>query len=216
MIAVIQCAGSKVAHAPSLRAEDGRHVRFVAQPELAHDDGVLYARPDDVSCDGTSWREKLLSYNHSKGNNPLELLPAVSLYRPPVYASLAASLPMSQLFILSAGWGLIRADFLTPAYDITFSAQAKPINRRKKSAVYDDICALDLDSIEPLAFFGGKDYLPLFCRLTAGYRGERTVYYNAAIPPKAPGCTLRKFETNRRTNWHYECAQAFSEGDLVL
>jgi len=25
---------------------------------------------------------------------------------------------------------------------------------------------------------------------------------------------LRKFETNRRTNWHYECAQAFVDGLL--
>jgi hypothetical protein len=32
---------------------------------------------------------------------------------------------IEKVFILSAGWGLIRADFLTPNYDITFSGSAE-------------------------------------------------------------------------------------------
>jgi len=211
---VIQCAGRKIEDAPSLRGEDGRSVSFVAQPELAPDDGTLFARPDDRSDDGTSWRQRLRKYNHTKGSNPLELIPAARLYSPPIYGSLAAKLPASKLFILSAGWGLIRSDFLTPAYDITFSAQAKQVSRRKKSADYKDFCCLELGDDQPLLFFGGKDYLKLFCCLTHGYRGKRTVFYNSANPPKAPDCALQKFETKRRTNWHYECAQAYLDGRL--
>ncbi|WP_347863381.1 hypothetical protein [Planktomarina sp.] len=216
MIVIIQCAGSKVEGAATLRAGDGRAVRFVAQPELAASDGALYARPDDDSGDGVSWREKLLVYNQADGANPLGLLPASRLYKPPIYSSLAAALPASELFVLSAGWGLIRSDFLTPAYDITFSTQAKPINLRKKSARYDDFCALDLNDDQPVVFFGGKDYLPLFCALTWGYRGERSVFYNAQIPPEAPGCRVQRFNTKRKTNWHYECAEVFLRGDLCL
>jgi len=124
MIVVIQCAGSKFADACSLKEEDGRPVQFVAQPKCAPKDGVFYARPDDVS-DGMTWRDKLLRYNQT-GANPLGLRRAIDLYRPPIYGALAVALPASDLFILSAGWGLIRADFLTPAYDITFSTQAAP------------------------------------------------------------------------------------------
>ncbi|MBC6443380.1 MAG: hypothetical protein GDA53_09770 [Rhodobacteraceae bacterium] len=212
---VIQCARSKNAAAPSLKAKDGHPVRFVARPECAPDDGAFYARPDDVSPDNMTWRDKLLRYNQT-GANPLGLLPAAGLYRPPIYGALAAALPASRLFILSAGWGLIRADFLTPAYDITFSAQAAPLSRRQKSARWQDMCALDPQDSRPLVFFGGKDYLPLFRTLTGRYQGKRTVFFNSAAPPEAPGCALRKFETSRKTNWHYECAQAFLDGRLGL
>ena len=61
-------------------------------------------------------------------------------------------------------------------------------------------------AIGPVVFVGGKDYAPLFCKLTAETPVERIVFYNAAVPPDAPGCTLYRFPTTTRTNWHYECA----------
>jgi hypothetical protein len=45
-------------------------------------------------------------------------------------------------FILSAGWGLIDATFLTPAYDITFSAKADNFVRRRKRDAFYDLCLL--------------------------------------------------------------------------
>ena len=61
---VIQCAGRKRHGAATFAAADGRPVRFVAQPGLAPaDSACVYARPDDVSDDGRTWRARLLEYN---------------------------------------------------------------------------------------------------------------------------------------------------------
>ena len=71
---VIQCAAKKNPSAGSLRSSDEREVLFVAQPELAPSEGIQhYARPDDVSDDGRTWRERLVAYN-AVANNPLHLL----------------------------------------------------------------------------------------------------------------------------------------------
>ncbi|BAU49572.1 hypothetical protein SVA_3024 [Sulfurifustis variabilis] len=42
------------------------------------------------------------------------------------------------VFILSAGWGLIGAAFLTPVYDITFSNSADDYKRRRRRNQFDD------------------------------------------------------------------------------
>jgi hypothetical protein len=60
-----------------------------------------------------------------------------------------------------------------------------------------------------LFFFGGKDYVPLFCALTNAAKGVRKVFYNSAQEPKAPGCMLERFDTPTKTNWHYECTKQF-------
>jgi hypothetical protein len=119
---------------------------------------------------------------------------------------------LGNLFILSAGWGLIAADFLTPYYDITFSQSAEGYKRRRKSDRYDDFRMLPHDTDEDIVFFGGKDYLPLFCSLTSAIRTTKTVFYNSAQRPQVTGCALKRFDTTTRTNWHYECANAFLDG----
>jgi hypothetical protein len=68
---------------------------------------------------------------------------------------------------------------------------------------------------EDIRFFGGMDYLPLFCSLTDGVRGRRIVSYGgSARAPEVSGCTLERFDTRTRTNWHYECANAFLDAAL--
>jgi hypothetical protein len=109
---------------------------------------------------------------------------------------------------------LIAADFLTPAYDITFSASADAFKRRRKKDRYDDLRMLPDDIEGPVIFFGGKDYTELFCELSKNVRGPRYLFYKSSIAPKAPGCVLKRFNTTTRTNWHYECAQALIQGDL--
>jgi hypothetical protein len=74
---------------------------------------------------------------------------------------------------------------------------------------YRDLSMLPTDVDEPIIFFGGKNYVPLFCSLTRKVRGPRTVFYNSALPPIAPDCSLRRFVTATRTNWQYECADRF-------
>jgi hypothetical protein len=126
MIVVIQCAASKAHGAGHFLTPAGVPVTFVAHPKIAPvDDQHLYARPDDDCGSGKSWRDVLLDYNNAPRGNPLGLLPAYRLYENPVYERLGDKVGIANVYILSAGWGLIRADFLTPYCDITFSASAR-------------------------------------------------------------------------------------------
>ncbi len=217
MIVVIQCAASKRPDAGHLVAASGKLVDFVAHPQIAPaNPDRVYARPDDLCEDGTTWRQLLLRYNDDPGGNPLRLYPAYQLYENKVYGRLVDRFGSGSVYILSAGWGLIRADFLTPSYDITFSSSADAYKRRRKSDQYDDLRMLRGDTEDDIVFFGGKDYLPLFCSLTDTNRSRKIVFFNSANAPRLNCCTLRRFETTTRTNWHYECANAFLDGTIRL
>ena len=210
MIVVIQCANRKHPEAGFLTTASGRKVLFVAHPNAAPpSQELIYAHPDDQSDRGMSWRSFLLEYNRSPGQNPLHLYRSADLYSHPVYDLLVQRLGPERVYILSAGWGLISASFLTPVYDITFSNSAEGYKRRRIRDAYRDLCMLPSHSEEPITFFGGKDYLPLFCALTKQAAGPRTVFYASTQAPEAPGCSLTKYHTTIRTNWHYQCAKDF-------
>ncbi|RDH91041.1 MAG: hypothetical protein DIZ77_10170 [endosymbiont of Seepiophila jonesi] len=212
---VIQCAAKKHPDAGYMMAKDGKCIVFVADPENAPaSDEFRFARPDDIAVGEKTWRELLLEYNQQPDNNPLHLFPAYQLYMNGTYGALVNAYGRGNIYILSAGWGLIGAEFLTPKYDITFSPSADLYKRRKKRDQYNDYCMLPKDCDEELVFFGGKGYLPLFCELSKDYRGKRIVFYNSNTEPKAEGCNLIRFETTTRTNWHYGCAKAFLKGDI--
>jgi hypothetical protein len=196
--------------------QNGRSVSFVAHPELAKPvDGFVFARPDDVSPTGETWRDRVLAYNASPGNNPLGLLPAFELYENDIYRALVSRCGVDKTYILSAGWGLIPASFLTPAYDITFSTQADNCLRRRKRDIYCDFSMVPAEATEPVVCFGSKEYVPLFAALTRSVKTPRIVFYNSTKSPVAPGCRLTRFETRTRTNWQYECAAAFLRGDIT-
>lgn len=217
MIVVIQCAARKKSNAGHLCRRDGQPILFVADPSTAPTGaGIAYARPDDNSDTGISWRDDLLEYNADPGKNSLHLLPAWQLYENRTYERLLGRYGLENFYILSAGWGLIAADFLTPAYDITFSPSVDRHKRRKKKDRYDDFRMLPANTAEPVVFFGGKDYVPLFCSLTENVKGRRVLFYNSANAPDAPGCRLTRFNTTTRTNWHYRCANAFINGEITL
>jgi hypothetical protein len=135
MIVVIQCAATKRSKAGRLITRDGKPVDFIAHPELAPTEPTkIYVRPDDISDRGISWRQQLCKYNEAQSANPLRLLPAYQLYENKTYRLLVGRFGIENVYILSAGWGLIRSDFLTPHYDITFSqsdrfVQTPPQNR---------------------------------------------------------------------------------------
>lgn len=212
MIVVIQCAAGKQHHAGHLRTRDGRNVMFVADPDAAPSVArTFYAHPDDIAESGKSWRTVLLEYNSDANKNSrFGLLPAWQLYRNSTYKILANRWGESRLYILSAGWGLIRSDFLTPNYDITFSnaRNVESFKRRRHQDAYDDF-RLPSGVEEPIVFFGGRDYIPLFDRLTTEVKGHRTIFY-AGRELSVPGCTLRRFG-DPFTNWHYQCAKTFDE-----
>lgn len=214
MIAVIQCAGKKRSDAGTLQCSDGRPVKFVGRPDLAPNDQNFYSSPDSPTDEGITWREKLIKYNQ-KGDNPLGLSPAYRLYDRAIYQRLANHVGLDRLFILSAGWGIIRADFFTPAYDITFSNSArgeKAYQKRKKSDQYCDFNFLPHTSSEPIIFFGGQDYLPLFLHLTGGTNNPRYVTLRSKNELDVPGYVPLRYETTRKTNWHYSCAEDFIRG----
>jgi hypothetical protein len=213
MRVVIQCANTKVKGAGCLYASSGEPVSFVARPDEAGASnlGGLCARPDDPATGGgRSWRDLLVDYNASASNS-LGLVEAARLYEHRAYATLVAKFGIERVFILSAGWGLVRGTFRLPLYDITFSGSAESYKKRRRADDWRDFRHLE-DTGEPIVLFGGKDYLPLFHRLTSGFSSPRTIYYRTSDAPDAPGCTLVRYETRTMTNWHYECAARFIEG----
>jgi hypothetical protein len=217
MIVVVQCAARKKPDAGQMMTAAGKPVLFVATPEEAPAaPGNVFARPDDPSDSGVPWRQALLRYNETPEDNPFGLSAAYRLYENGIYERLVDRFGIPNVYILSAGWGLIGANFLTPQYDITFSPSAEGYKRRRKAHRYDDFRMLPQDGRDDIVFFGGKDYLPLFCSLTGGVQGRRTVFYNSGHLPTAPGCRLERFETTTRTNWHYECAGAFLAGTIQI
>ena len=121
-----------------------------------------------------------------------------------------------RVYILSAGWGLITAEFLTPDYDITFSASGGKVSKRDKSSRFRDLCMLPQELKDPIVFFGSRKYVPLFCELTRPFNCRKIVFYNSATPSSAPGCELKRFITKWRTNWQYQCANQFIEGAIEI
>ena len=212
-IAAIQCAAAKSPSAGHFVSPNEGRILFVAAPECApRDSAIVYRRPDECAPSGITYRQMLVDYNrHDRKDNPFGLLTAWRLYKNDTYRQLVEHLGISNVFILSAGWGLVAADYLLPNYDITFSNSARgesAYKRRRQRDKYRDFAMLPRTVAQSVFFFGGKDYVPLFCRLTEGI-GRRTVFYNSGNPPPAPGCTLKRHHTNTRTNWHYECARKF-------
>lgn len=218
MNVVIQCAASKAPHAGHMVTEGGERVLFVADPTLANPmSGLVYAHPDGTTQSGLTWRERLLAYNKEPGKNPLGLLPAGELYTNPAYGIAVQRFGEAKVFILSAGWGLIGADFLTPAYDITFSSSAEKYKRRQSLGAFQDFDMVGTGSQEPAVFLGGKDYLPLFLDLTHHYTGRRVVFYNSErVPAATADVEYVRYQTAMRTNWHYDAVKALADGRIEL
>jgi hypothetical protein len=194
---------------------DRRPVLFVGDPVLAPaDTAVVYARPDDISDDGRTWRARLVEYNQ-RGNNRLGFFPAWQLYEPGAYRLLVKRFGLDSVFILSAGWGLLPARFLTPAYDITFKPPKKyPWKRRRPKDLYEDFSLMPDDG-GTILFLGGTEYQALFIRVSSPLRAAKVVYFRSATPPELPdGFTPKRYETAALTNWHYLCARDLAAGKL--
>ena len=206
MKVVISCARSKADGAGYMQTEDGRCVLFVGNPAEVNSQrsDFCYHRPDCIADDGRTWREKLVTYNKScKNENPLGLLPAYKLYKPNIYTQLVEVFGVDNVYILSAGWGLIQASFLTPNYDITFSGSG--YKRRRECDQYCDFYCLKNAINEDLLFFGGQGYLHLFITLTQNYNGRRIVYHSTDNMTKSDRIKYARYP-RYFTNWQYKCA----------
>jgi hypothetical protein len=219
MRVVIQCAGSKKPNAGYFRDREGRPITFVARPDEAPaTNGRVYARPDDLSdANGETWRQQLQAYNNAS-DNPFELCQAHRLYANRAYSDLTERFGAANIFILSAGWGLVRGEFRLPNYDITFSAAADRYKQRKNRDAYSDFCQLDVNDARPIAFLVGERYLQLLVQLARKFpdqfRGEKILFHVTAVAPEIPGWRAQRFPTRKSTNWQYDCAHALIKGDL--
>ena len=251
-----------------------------APERAAEGTGFVYARPDDIADTGRTWREELVAYNqqhnpdiadiplghHVSGGldanlidrspstavNPLGLLPAWRLYKNKTYRLLADTFGPRNFYVFSAGWGLVRSDFMIPDYDITLSPNATgpdKYKRRRKDDLYDDFAMLPIaptdtgqsdssgrdalkspespaqkidpaksgtTSAGPVVFLGSKAYVPLFCQLTAGCSAHRIIFHNSKTPPEAPDCEIRKYDTPKKTDWHYDAAKALALNRITI
>ena len=103
MIMVIQCAARKNPDAGHLKTASGKPVLFVADPQAAPAKPAhVYARPDDPSDRGMSWRQLLANYNEHPEDNPFGLYPACQLYENRTYKRLTEQVGLHNLYILSA------------------------------------------------------------------------------------------------------------------
>ena len=221
MIVVISCAGSKHSKAGKLKTKDGTPVKFVAHPGEAPDNpAYVYAHPDDPSGYGMPWRNKLLDYNkkyQDTGDNPDGLLPAWQLYENPAYGRLFKELGPEKVYILSAGWGLIKSTFLTSYYDITFSTNPKVEKWKRRNFKKDKFedNPLSKDISDTIVFFGGKDYIPLFCKLTRSLDCRKIVLYTGKKPLVLPNYRLKRSD-RKGQKWYYQCAKDFLDGYLDI
>jgi hypothetical protein len=214
---VIQCAASKRSDAGRLKDRTGTPVTFVAHPENVVGAQGRYCRPDDLADSGLgTWRDVLVKYNQGfvrTGSNPDRLLPAGNLYEPPIYEKLVRRFHPTNVYVLSAGWGLVRADCLLPDYNITFSKSAdvpREFRRNESEPGWSDFNQLrdsDRDDDET-HFFGTPTYLETFYRLTAGLRGNFLIHHRAKLRSR-DGYEYVPFVGTARTNWHYLAAVAF-------
>ena len=198
---VIQCANSKSKNATRIADK----IEFVGKPETKSQ-----FRPDDnVPNSLKSWRDYLTSYNRNykiNGDNKWKLLKAWELYKNKVYKQVIDKIGEEDVFILSAGWGLVKSDFLLPSYNVTFSNSAPKIYRRKPIDVYNDYNQLTAGytSGEVILFFGGGSYLKQFYELTKDIANKDIIIYHATDNiVKHPEYSYKKYP-RCFTNWHYQ------------
>lgn len=221
---IIQCAGTKTKDEDSfLKDFSRRRLRFVADPTKFVGEDVAY-RPDDmIPNEARTWREWVGSLNAGNYPEGQRLFRAGDLYvprnKPYIYQRLIEEFGWQRVFILSAGWGLVRADFRIPNYDITFS-HAKNVppyaRRRVKDASWKDYCQLDMADRRPLVFFGTVKYISLLGKLTREYIGIKFAFYSAdgsEFDLEKAGFKVKKFA--RFTNWHYECAEKWCSRETL-
>ena len=227
---VIVCAGSKRAGAGLMKTVNGTPVMFVGNSQhetVPSCPDRQFAKPDDFAECGKTWRERLCDYNkkfQEDGDNPCGLLSAGKLYQPKdpyreIYSDLVNKYGIENVYILSAGWGLVSADFLLPNYDITYTQNVKKEEKykcRQKRDGYKDFNRLPNEETDRVVFFGGKSYLKPFCELTEGYAGERIVFYHSKNTQKVPGIRLINYPCKNAYTWVYAAAQELIDGKLVL
>lgn len=204
---VMICAGSKF-HEGELKI-DNHFINFIAR---SNRDNYEFLPDDLIEINGKkTWRDFV------NENQPTLTLKAYELYKKKQYRCLYNKYG-NNFFILSAGWGLVNAEFKLPYYDITFSQQGSINTKRNKNMdippLYKDYNHLVPNDNDDIIYIGGKDYLDLFYKLTSKLSNRKIIYYNSNIMPENHdgNYIYRKYLSNYPTNWHYQLADDICNG----
>ena len=205
---VISCCKRKNSQPMSYQ---GKTIHFISNPdEKEKGESDLFVRPDDkVPVANFTWRTMVIDAQ-DKANN--SLLPAYKLYKPHIYQRLYERFS-DNLFIFSAGWGIVEASFKLPNYDISFSKSSDNCTRRLQEQVFEDFNALyGIHPDEDILFIGGRDYLdPFFIDMTKHLPNRKKIVYVGKKPDlrlnETDNYELIYYPTNIRTNWHYDYAK---------
>ena len=166
---VMICAGSK---------NDSFFTAYPNENFVNEPTNNIEHHPDVIMKDAKiSWREYLINNQNDKN-----LLEAYNLYKRNEYRCLYNRFK-ERFYILSAGWGLVKADCKLPNYDITFSKLAKNKNRR----IFNDEGYRDFNKLENISdsddivFIGSPDYIPLFFDLTRNLKNRKIIYWKSTV-----------------------------------
>lgn len=199
---------------------NGEEINFVSHVNEVLINNEFYFHPDDlVPNENITWRE--LIAQQELNNN---LTTAHELYSPPIYNSLFQNYG-NDLYIFSAGWGIVRADFRLPKYNITFSNNNNiPIYaRRNHNDIFNDFNQLQgINENERIIFIAGSDYVLPFCELSAPLPNEKIIIYKSGLVlNNNPYLNNNNFQfihyqTTTRTNWHYEFARRLINNEFEI
>jgi len=221
---VIQCAGAKNESAPSLCLH-GNPLKFVGNPRAGALDCIC---PWDTIPGGNAltWIDCVRAFNNL-GNSPAAVFRAMditpihhedlyqcgALYSPHIYEQLLGKFGLVDVYILSAGWGLIRADRFVPNYNVTFSnaqgvptsARVTPDERAGHPSIDEGILGTD-----EIHLFISQKYLA-YWNLTFGPQlATRKIILHWYKPSVFSTVQVETHDCRgRKTNWHYTAAQQF-------
>ena len=216
---VMICAKEKKGNSKIIHENFNHPITFLAQPN-----GVNTFLPDGYIPNlNMTWRD----YVTNNQNHNIIPFKSYQLYIHGVYQNLFTVFG-DRLFILSAGWGLVKAEFRLPNYDITFSKDEKvPLNSKRstnmnKSPIYNDFKKLKVKKDDDIIFIGVPNYLNLFYELTRDFQNRKIIYYFGKGSKLKRYSPKKEFDyiqyepknPNNNRTWHYELAQKYADGEI--
>lgn len=180
----------------------------------------IFATPDEViRNENITWRDLI-----SKQENRNDLTKAYKLYKHEIYKKLYERFK-NDLYIFSAGWGIVSAEFMLPNYDITFSdgKNIPDYAKRNKEFQFNDFNHLSgIDKNEIIIFIGLGKYLNSFLRLVGDLPNKKVVFYKdkmfnaCAEKGTTKSIQFKRFEGGSNRKWHYLCAEDLINNNLIL
>lgn len=213
---VFPCASSKN-EIPFIYNE--REINFVSHA-LPNIENKFFVHPDElIFNENISWRDFI-----NKQENRKDLKKAYNLYKNEIYDRLYKRFG-NNLFIFSAGWGIVRAEFKLPNYNITFSRGENIPNHciRDKKQKYKDFNHLNgIEKNEKIIFIGPEDYATSFLKLVSKLPNEIEIFYrdkfldNYNYKNTIKRISFKKYIKGTIRNWYYKCAEELINDDNLL